>query len=216
MQARYLPTKMTNGLAVMKIFAIGGPMLKDGKLLITPTATTWNGTPVLTGFPSSYSVPNTIEMKYDGTGSSLQKGRAGLAKRIVHATILGGSPEEIMVQVNQWTQANEGAYINAKITMKPIPGMDGHCGNFNGNVADDDRLQVRERVGTTGVEQGPQFLFDSKTPITTADRPDINSCPEATLKAATADCKAKYGGFIPPMWCLQDYCFQGKAMAMQA
>merc|ERR1712038_979207 len=75
MQARYLPTKMTNGLAVMKILAIGGPMLKNGKLLITPTATTWNGAPVLTGFPSSYSVPGTLAMKYDSTGALMQKGR---------------------------------------------------------------------------------------------------------------------------------------------
>jgi len=215
MQARYLPTKMTNGLAVMKILAIGGPILKNGKLLITPTATTWNGAPVLTAFPSSYSVPGTLAMKYDSTGALLQKGRGGLAKHIIHAKIFGGSPEGILVQVNRWTQANEGNYINAKITMKPIPGMDGHCGNYNGNAADDDRLQVRQRVGTTGVEQGPQFLFDVKTPVTTANRPDINNCPPATLNAAKADCKAKYGGFIPPMWCLQDYCFAGKAVALQ-
>jgi len=215
MQARYLPTQMTNGLAVMKILAIGGPMLKNGKLLISPTTTTWNGSPVLTGFPSSYSVPNILEMKYDNTGALLQKGRGGLAKHIVHTKILGGSPEGILVQVNRWTQAAEGQYINAKITMKPIAGMDGHCGNYNGNAADDDRLQVRQRVGTTGVAQGPQFLFDAKTPVTAGNRPDINNCPPATLNAAKADCKAKYGGFIPPMWCLQDYCFAGKAVAMQ-
>merc|ERR1712241_1154214 len=215
-QARYLPTKMTNGLAVMKILAIGGPMLKEGKLLITPTATTWNGAAVLTGFPSEYAVPGMLEMKYDSTGALLQKGRNGLAKHIVHTKILGGgTPEGILVQVNRWAQANEGNYINAKIIMKPIAGMDGHCGNYNGNAADDDRLQVRSRVGTTGVAQGPEFLFDAKTPVTTGNRPDINNCPPATLDAAKADCKQKYGGFIPPMHCLLDYCFAGKAIAMQ-
>jgi len=215
MQARYLPTKMTNGLAVMKVLAIGGPMLKNGKLLISPTTTTWNGAPVLTAFPSEYTVPGTLVMKYDNTGALLQTGRGGLAKHIVHAKILGGgTPEGISVQINRWTQAAEGNYINAKISMKPIAGMDGHCGNYNGNAADDDRLQVRQRVGTTGVEQGPMFLFDVKTPVTTANRPDINNCPPAKLNAAKADCKAKYGGFIPPMWCLQDYCFAGKAVAM--
>jgi len=59
------------------------------------------------------------------------------------------------------------------------------------------------------------FLFDAKTPVTQGDRPDINDCPPATLETAKADCKAKYGGFIPPMHCLLDYCFAGKAMAMQ-
>jgi hypothetical protein len=206
---------MTNGLAVTKILAVGGPMLKNGKLLISPTTTTWNGAAVLAAFPSSYTVPGTLDMKYDNVGALLQKGRGGKAKHIVHAKIFDGSPQGIILQVNRWTEAAEGEYINAKITMKPIPGMDGHCGNYNGNAADDDRLQVRQRVGTNGVDPGPMFLFDAKTPITTGTRPDINNCPPATLEAAKVDCKAKYGGFIPPMWCLQDYCFAGKATAMQ-
>merc|ERR1719242_1630473 len=62
-QGRYLPTKMTNGLAVTKVLAIGGPMLKNGKLLISPTVTTWNGAQILTGFPSTYSVPNLLDLK---------------------------------------------------------------------------------------------------------------------------------------------------------
>merc|ERR1719331_168371 len=210
-QGRYLPTKMTNGLAVTKVLAIGGPILKNGKLLISPTITTWNGQQVLQGFPSTFSVPNLFSMTYDNTGVLLQKGRSGKAKHIVHVNL----PTGIIVQVNRWTEAAEGEYINAKITMKAIPGMDGHCGNFNGNTADDDRLQVRSRVGTTGVEQGPQFLFDAKTPVTQGNRPDINNCPPATLETAKADCKKKYGGFIPPMHCLLDYCFAGKEIAMQ-
>jgi len=210
-QGRYLPTKMTNGLAVTKILAIGGPMMKNGKLLISPTTTTWNGQQVLQGFPSTFSVPNLFSMTYDNMGVLLQKGRSGKAKHIVHVNL----PTGIIVQVNRWTEAAEGEYINAKITMKAIPGMDGHCGNFNGNAADDDRLQVRSRVGTTGVANGPEFLFDQKTPVTTGNRPDINNCPPATLDAAKADCKKKYSAFIPPMSCLLDYCFAGKAIAMQ-
>jgi len=214
-QARYLPTKMTNGLAVTKILAIGGPIMKSGKLLISPTVTTWNGIQVLTMFPSFYSVPNLLDMKYDETGNLLQKGRVGKAKHIVHAKIFDGTPEGIIIQVNRWTEASEGEYINAKISMRAIPGMDGDCGNFNGNTADDDRLQVRSRVGMTGVEQGPKFLFDMKTPVTQGIHPDINKCPPSTLESAKRDCKAKYGGFIPPMFCLQDYCFAGKPIAMQ-
>merc|ERR1712079_603213 len=125
--------------------------------------TTWNGAQILTAFPSSYSVPNLLEMRYDNTGVLLQKGRGGKAKHIVHVNL----PQGIIVQVNRWTEAAEGEYVNAKISMRAIPGMDGHCGNFNGNAADDDRLQVRSRVGTTGVANGPEFLFDAKTPVTT-------------------------------------------------
>merc|ERR1712079_980704 len=49
-QGRYLPTKFTNGLAVTKMVAIGGPLLKGNKLIIGPLAATWNGAPILTGF----------------------------------------------------------------------------------------------------------------------------------------------------------------------
>merc|ERR1740122_626796 len=42
-QAQYLPTKFTNGLAVTKMVAIGGPVLKGNKLIIGPLAATWNG-----------------------------------------------------------------------------------------------------------------------------------------------------------------------------
>merc|ERR1712129_295129 len=88
------------------------------------------------------------------------------------------------------------------------------CGNFNGSAADDDRMAVRQRVGTQGVPVGPELLFTTKTPVTAADRPDINNCPTATLDAAKADCKATFGGVSPKMSCLTDYCFAGKEVAL--
>merc|ERR1712007_188332 len=79
--------------------------------------------------------------------------------------------------------AGEGAYMNVKIGMSSQPNQDGHCGNFNGNVADDDRVQVRSRVGKTGVPAGPDFLFPwGKTPINPGNRPDMNDCPPGTSK----------------------------------
>jgi len=34
--------------------------------------------------------------------------------------------------------------------------------------------------------------------------------PDAALESAMPDCKATYGGFIPPVFCLQDYCLAGE------
>merc|ERR1712106_1269598 len=85
-------------------------------------------------------------------------------KKIVHVKIADGSPEGLLVQVNRWTASAGNEYVNWKITMHSRPGQDGHCGNFNGNAADDDRLQVRQRVGKTGVAQS-ELLFKVKTPI---------------------------------------------------
>merc|ERR1712113_741196 len=107
----------------------------------------------LTTFPGSYK-NMLVQAIYDANGGTLQKGRAGMQLHIVHLTL----PLSVNVQINRWTQPEEGNYINAKITMSAQPGQDGHCGNFNGNQADDDRLQIRSRIGKTGVAQG-ELLF---------------------------------------------------------
>jgi len=213
-QGRYLPTKYTNGLAVTKMVAIGGPVLKGNKLIIGPLAATWNGAPILTGFPSHFTQAGVVTVDYDNVGALVDTAMDASKKKIVHVKIADGTPEGLLVQVNRWTASPGNEYVNWKVTMHSRSGQDGHCGNFNGNAADDDRMAVRQRVGTQGVPAGPELLFATKTPITTANRPDINNCPTATLEAAKADCKATFGGESPAMSCLTDYCFAGKEVAL--
>jgi hypothetical protein len=206
---------MTSGLAVTKILAVGGPILKGNKLFINPRAAFWNRDPILQGFPSDFSKPGLVQMRLDDVGEVLQKGRKGLTKRIVHIKIADGTREGLLIQVNRWTQPSEGDYINVKISMHARPGQDGHCGNFDGDSANDDRLQVRSRLGRTGVAQDEYFLFNEKTPVVEANRPNINDCPAVKLDEAKAYCRAKEGGkLIPSMACLVDYCFAGKGFAM--
>jgi len=212
-QGRYLPTKMTSGLAVTKIVAIGGTALKGHRLFVGPRAALWDATPIMQTFPSDFSVTGLLQMRLDNVGELLQKGRNGLEKRIVHINVVDGSPEGLQIQVNRWTQPSEGDYINVKISMHQRPGQDGHCGNFNGNSADDDRLKVRSRIGKTGVKM-EELLFKRKTPVVVANRPNINDCPATKLDEAKAYCRAKEGGkLIPSMACLVDYCFAGKGFA---
>merc|ERR1711994_755964 len=213
-QGRYLPTKFTNGLAVTKLVAIGGSLLKGNKLIIGPLAATWNGAPILGGFPSHFQQPGLLTVDYDNVGALVDTALDPSKKKTVHVKISDGSPEGLTVQVNRWTASPGNEYVNWKISMHSRPGQDGHCGNFNGNAADDDRLAVRQRVGTQGVPAGPELLFATKTPATVANRPDINNCPTATLDAAKADCKATFGGMSPKMSCLLDYCFAGKEVAL--
>jgi len=205
---------MTSGLAVTKIVAVGGPVLKGGLLFVGPRVAFWNGQPILQEFPSEFSQPGLLEMKLDNVGELLQKGRDGLKKHIVHIKINDGTTEGLMIQVNRWTQPSEGDYINVKISMHARPGQDGHCGNFDGIGANDDRLQVRARVGKTGVPK-EELLFKTKTPVVAANRPNINDCPATKLDEAKAYCRAQEGGkLIPSMGCLVDYCFAGKGFAM--
>jgi hypothetical protein len=211
-QGRYLPTKMTSGLGVTKSIAIGGPLLKGHKIFISATSATCDGNEIFNGFPASWSIPNVVEAQYNAVGQLMQKGRGGKALHIVHIKVNDGTPEGIQIQINRWTEESEGNYINVRITMHAIPGQDGHCGNFNGNPADDARPQVRSRLGTTGVPPG-ELLYKTKTPVVAANRPDINNCEPSKLDSAKASCKAKEHKFIPSMQCLVDVCFGGKGFA---
>merc|ERR1712190_703539 len=102
-----------------------------------------------------------VTAAYDSNGATMQDGREGKQLHIIHLTL----PLNVNVQINRWMEASEGNYINAKITMSAQPGQDGHCGNFNGNPADDLRIQVRARIGVTGVAQADMIFSGPKTPV---------------------------------------------------
>lgn len=210
-QGRYKPTHATSGLSVMKEIAFGGPSLNNAKLIITSTSASYNGKSILTGFPSAFNMGG-VDAHLDSQGATMQKGRQGLAMHVVHLSL----PNGMSVQINRWTEAAEGNYINARIMMHRAPGQDGHCGNFNGKAEDDSRLEIRARVGKTGVADGPQFLFEGgKTEVNPGNRPDINDCPAGQLDDAHKTCKESEKKFIPSMACLIDVCFGGTGFAHQ-
>merc|ERR1712110_1113549 len=209
-QGKYQPTPMTHGLSVTKQIAVSGPFIKDHHLIIGARSATFDGVSILESFPSQWSNAEAgITASYDNQGEVLQKGRKGKELHVIHLQM----PSGVLIQINRWTESSEGDYINVKITMPPIPGMDGHCGNFNGNNADDDRLQIRARLGKTGVPEGELLFPGPKTKVVQTDRPDINDCPQEKLKKATALCKAQEHAFFPSMECLIDVCFGGKGFA---
>jgi len=189
----------------MKAIAFGGPFMHGHKLVIYTTHATWDNNPIIGGFPSSFT-NGEVSIRYDSIGDTMQKGREGKAMHVVHLTL----PLGVQVQVNRWMVASEGNYINARISMSPQPGQDGHCGNFNGNPADDERAQVRARVGKTGVAVADLIFSEPKMPIIQGNRPDLNDCPQDKLDDAHTDCKNREKKFIPSMACLIDECFAGK------
>jgi len=216
-QARYKPTPVTHGLAVTKEIAIGGPFLKGHKLFLDAKSTSvWftGATPqnILTTFPSSFhSADPLVDIQYNSQGKTLQQGRGGKALHALHITL----PLGIKLQVNRWNEAGEGDYMNIELTMPPQPNQDGQCGTPNGNPADDDRMEVRKRLGTQGVAVTDLILPGGKTPIVVSNRPDISNCPTAKLHQAEALCKAKEHKFIPSKECLIDVCFGGKGFAAE-
>jgi hypothetical protein len=214
-QGAYGALPMTNGLGVTKAIAIGGPFLHGKKLVVRTMDVgapfvTYEGQPVLNGFPSTYhSDDGLVDIQYNSDGGIIQYGRSGKRKHVLHITL----PNGVSLQVNEWNEPSEGPYENIKITMPAQPGQDGHCGNANGNPADDARVQVRARIGKSGVPAGPDFLFPwAKTPVNPANRPDMNDCPQGTLHKAKDTCRAKEHSFFPTPACLTDICFGGGVM----
>jgi hypothetical protein len=213
-QGRYQPTPITHGLSVVKEIAIGGPFLQDSggsphTLRISARTATFDGQPILAGFPDSFSNADPqISLELDDKGELLQKGRQGKKMRVVHATL----PDGIVVQVNRWTEETEGDYINVRIMMSARPGQDGHCGNFNGDPADDTRSMIRERIGKTGVPE-EDLLFATKTPIVETARPDLNNCPDDKAKQARDVCTEQAADGMPTKECMLDVCFGGDEFA---
>merc|ERR1719330_2097714 len=115
-QGRYLPTKFTNGLAVTKMVAIGVSLLKGNKLIIGPLAATWNGAPILGGFPSHFQQPGLLTVDYDNVGALVDTALDPSKKKIVHVKISDGSPEGLTLQVNRWTASPGNEYVNWKIS----------------------------------------------------------------------------------------------------
>merc|ERR1712113_866232 len=136
--------------------------------------------------PSNFQ-NDVVQIQYNSMGGTLQNGREGKALHVVHITL----PNSVQVQINRWNEPDEGSYINARIQMPKQPGQDGHCGNFNGNAADDDRLQIRARVGTTGVLPNELLFPGGKIPVVAGNRPDINNCRANVLDDAKSRCKKK-------------------------
>ncbi|MFM7980257.1 MAG: hypothetical protein ACKPKO_13160, partial [Candidatus Fonsibacter sp.] len=64
-QGRYLPLPSTSGLGVTKVIVVGGPFLKGHRLRVETRSAFWDGQPVLTGFPSDFTVPGFIDMHYN-------------------------------------------------------------------------------------------------------------------------------------------------------
>jgi len=216
-QGKYSALPTTNGLSVTKAIAIGGPFLKGHKLIIQTmeqaAVVTYDGQPLITSFPAtSKSIDGLVNIQYNSAGSLLDSGKSlrGQVRQVPQMHVLHITlPLGINLEVNEWNEPGEGPYMNIRITMSAQPGQDGHCGNFNGNAADDARMQVRARVGTQGVPAGPQFLFPGgKTPVNPGKHPDLNDCPQDTMTRAKTACD---NAGETSMGCMLDYCFVGGA-----
>lgn len=208
-QGRFQPLPLTNGLGVTTEIAVSGSFLQDKTLIIGTKDALFDDMPISMTFPGSFTdAQGLVKIRYDDLGEALQKGREGKQKKVLHVDLGSGPRPLVSLQVNRYDEPGEGAYINAMITMPPQQFQDGDCGNFNGNPADDDRLQVRARMGEDGVPASELLFKGGKTPIRRdPNKQDISDCESALLHTATETCKAEAPNGMATMECLYSKCF---------
>jgi hypothetical protein len=198
-QGKYAPTHATNGLAVTKQMAVGGPFLKGHQLIVGEQHVIWDGLPIVLEQPSEWHDPaGLVDIVYNSEGEILQPDREGKLLHVLHITL----PNSVTMQVNRWNNPKEGSYINVKITMPPQPGQDGDCGNFNGNPMDDQRFIQRARVGKDGIPAQELMFLTPKTVVNKG----IEDCTDEVLYFAHEQCKAAEANLWPKMSCLVAVC----------
>jgi hypothetical protein len=197
-QGRSLPTRFSSGLAVTKFVAIGGSLLKNNTLIIGASTAKWNKNPILTKFPDQFIKPGLVTVDYGNVTEPS-------TERTVTVKIVECSPQRpkgVVIQVKRWTFSHESEYITWRISMHSLRrkgGQDGHCGNFNGDETDDDRVHRR---GKKLVPTGDDVLFERKTPDIDPNRYDIDDCPAAILEEAKEKCKKRFFSYS----CMAVHC----------
>jgi len=209
-QARYLATPFTNGLAATHQISVGGPFLNGHKVVVGPMENgqiTMDGVPVLQAFPSTLSDPSSgVLLSYNSEGKLVDNAQGHLEKHIVHIDL----PLGVHLQVMRWAN-----HLNVRVSMTPrVGGQDGSCGNFNGDAVDDSTAAIKSRIGQRVAVADLLFNVPAQVGpggqhVTVAD------CAQQKRDHATGICKAKQPGASGKLLesCIFDVCFGGDQYA---
>merc|ERR1719394_424318 len=209
-QARYLATPFTNGLAATHQIAVGGAFISNHKIVVGPMENgqiVMDGTPILTTFPSQFRDDSCgCVLSYNGEGKLVDNAQGHLDKHIVHMSL----PLGVNLQVMRWAN-----HLNVRITMSPsADGQDGSCGNFNGNAVDDATAAIKARIGQRVA--AAELLFHMAAAVGPGGQHvTVADCQQQKREHAMTICKAKQpsaGGKLLES-CIFDVCFAGEQYA---
>jgi len=209
-QGRYGPTQWTeNGLSATLGLAVGGPFLQGHVLIIEPLEggkVTWDGEPIMQEFPSEWSLPDLVTARYHEADEPIDPAQT---HRPIHGVYVE-LPLGVRLVVNRWSK-----HLDVTIHMRPqAGGQDGHCGNFNGDSADDIVDLIRERMHLKVSKKDRLFpkaskLADDAEPMIR----EMSLCPPSVRAKADAQCKQALGAAASDQVieaCIFDHCFGGE------
>jgi len=121
-QGRYQMSQKSKGVSVLKAIAIGGRLIEKHRLIIDATGATFDGQPILMGYPSRFHNA-LVNVVVDSQTTVLQNGTALTPLRVVRIRL----PTNVNVEVNRWTDTSQGSHINVKVHMAQQAGQEGQC-----------------------------------------------------------------------------------------
>jgi len=213
-QARYMATPFTNGLAATHQVVIGGEWMQGHRLAVGPMDNgqiTCDDQPILMEFPSTAQC-GPITVVYNDYGTLVDDAQSHLEKRIVHIGSSASHPEvDVHLQIMRWAN-----HLNVRVTMSPqVNGQDGTCGNFNRDPSDDSTSAIMTRLN--GRVPMSEMLFHRKTQATGQVTKTIADCEMSKRDHAVKLCKEaepSAGGVLLDS-CVFDVCFGGDQYAAQ-
>jgi hypothetical protein len=175
---------------------------------------TWDGEPILQGYPSSFFVDGLINITYGPGSDHIDMVQIGYPVKLISAKL----PHNLRLTINRWPK-----HLDVIIQMLSLAGgQDGVCGNFNFDVSDDTEDLIRSRMSAPIPAHELLFTESLIPPVnafieTQNVKRTIADCPFEVLEDAQQLCtKAGLAGnrlFDP---CVFDICFGGKEFLPQA
>lgn len=153
-QGRYMGTQYTYGLAATNKVALGGPFLKGHTIMVEPMDNNGkifvDGQEVCRNRGCSYSVANGLAtIRHDDVGQLVDQAASQFERHMVHIDL----PLGIQLTVFRWTN-----YLDLDLRMPKLDGgVDGSCGNYNGNAEDDTTQAIFQRIGAR-IQDGEMLM----------------------------------------------------------
>jgi len=138
-QGRYYSSKWAGGQSMMRGLIVTGPFIDDKVLLIEPLygQVKYNKKELCEEFPSTFVASGKIYLKCHNGAEIVRTGGRHPTINSVEVQL----PLGVKLTVNR-----HRAHVDAIITMHQVPGgLDGHCGNCNGDETDDTEKLIRKR-----------------------------------------------------------------------
>lgn len=209
-QALYAATPYTNGKAATHSIAVGGAFLKGHTLKVGPKTggvISWDGQSIFQSPGSVYPTEfgNIIYTERDDLVDTDMKRWSMDPPVAVDAQF----PDGFSIEVFRWDN-----HINVRIKMRRVEGIDGHCGTFNGNPADDTPEAIVGRLGRS-VDMSNSLFINSYLPFKAGSSETMKDCEWSKRQEAEATCREKNIPASVLDACIFDLCFARNRYAAQ-